>query len=454
MVFVSRRISGSWLINIGNFVRIGQNEISVCDPSAIRDILMSHMNKVWMMPVLFTLTDLFKGPTYSIFSIPDSRYTPQMAATNCKDHMRRQTILAPGYTLTSLLKIEPYIDNALRLLENQLDKLSSLGEVVKFEEWFNYLAFDVIGEALFSQSFGFLEEGKDIDNTVKNNVFIRIYISLLGHFPWAHNFLLANPLIEFFRLTPSMHVFDTALSAVQAREKNNEVRQDMLQQWRSQLEKHPDRMPQKDILANASGNIAAGSDTTSSALQAFFYYMIHDPEMTSMLRKELDEAGLASVPTYEETQRLPILQACIKETYRFHPAVGIGLSRVAPPEGVTICGRFFASGTLLSVNPWAMHHMTTVFGLDASRFNPRRWLNIEKAREMDKVMIPFGAGYNQCPGKNLAHLEVSKTTAILMRDYEFKLVDPKRPWKFENYFTVAPHSWPCIVTRRGFKSAV
>jgi cytochrome P450 len=205
---------------------------------------------------------------------------------------------------------------------------------------------------------------------------------------------------------------------------------------------------------NASGNIAAGSDTTSSVIQAFFYYMIHDLEMTNLLRKELDEAGLASVPTYEETQRLPILQACIKETYRFHPPVGIGLSRVAPPEGVTICGRFFASGTLLSVNPWAMHHMTSVFGLDASRFNPRRWLDIEKAREMDKVMIPFGAGYNQCPGKNLAHLEVSKTTAILMRDYEFKLVDPKRPWKFENYFTVAPHSWPCVVTRRGFKSAV
>jgi hypothetical protein len=27
-------------------------------------------------------------------------------------------------------------------------------------------------------------------------------------------------------------------------------------------------------------------------------------------------------------------------------------------------------------------------------------------------------------------------------------VDPKREWKYENYFTVAPHDWPCTVKRR------
>jgi hypothetical protein len=64
-------------------------------------------------------------------------------------------------------------------------------------------------------------------------------------------------------------------------------------------------------------------------------------QMLDMLRKELDEAKLGHVPTYEETQRLPVLQACIKETYRFHTPVSFGLTRVAPPEGVTTCGRHF-----------------------------------------------------------------------------------------------------------------
>jgi cytochrome P450 len=322
-----------------------------------------------------------------------------------------------------------------------------LNKPVKFEEWFNFLAFDILGEATFSQSFGFLEAGKDLGNTVANNVFLRMYISILGHFPWAHDYLLANPLIEYFNMTPSMHVFDTCMAAIESRSRNSETRKDLIEQWKDQLKRHPDCMEEKEILTNAVGNLGAGSDTVSSVLQAFVYYMIHDQEMLEMLHKELDEVA-SGVPTYQETQRLPVLQACIKETYRFHSPVGFGLSRISPPEGVTICERFFKSGTILSVNPWAIHRITTLFGDDASRFNPRRWLDPDRALKMNSAMIAFGAGYNRCPGRNLAHLEVSKTTAVLMRDYDIVLVDPTKEWKYENYFTVAPHDWPCTVRRR------
>lgn len=380
--------------------------------------------------------------------MPDKRYINQMAEMNSRAHIHKARNLAAGYSLTNVIKVEPYVDSALRLLEAQFDRLCSLNEQVKFEEWFNFLAFDILGEATFSRSFGFLETGKDLGNTVANNVYLRLYISILGHFPWAHDLLLANPLIEYFNMTPSMHVFDTCIAAIEARSKSVATRKDMIAHWEDQLKKHPDRMDRKEILTNAVGNLGAGSDTVSSVLQAFIYYMIRDHEMLRMLHGELDEAGLADVPTYEETQKLPILQACIKETYRFHSPVGFGLSRISPPGGVTICGRFFKAGTILSVNPWAIHRMTSLFGEDASRFNPRRWLDPDRALKMSSAMIAFGAGYNQCPGRYLAHLEVSKTTATLMRDYDIDLVDPTKEWTYEAYFTVAPHDWPCTVRRR------
>lgn len=380
--------------------------------------------------------------------MPDKRYVNQMAEMNSQAHIHKTKNLAAGYSLTNVIKVEPYIDSALRLLQSQLDRFGLLNEPVKFEEWFNFLAFDILGEATFSRSFGFLETGKDLGNTVANNVYLRLYISILGHFPWAHDFLLANPLIEYLNMTPSMHVFDTCVAAIEGRSKNVAARQDMIAHWEDHLKKHPDRMDRKDILTNAVGNLGAGSDTVSSVLQAFVYHMIRDHEMLRMLHEELDEAGLADVPTYEETQKLPILQACIKETYRFHSPVGFGLSRISPPGGVTICGRFFKPGTILSVNPWAIHRMTSLFGEDASRFNPRRWLNPERALKMSSVTIAFGAGYNQCPGRHLAHLEVSKTTALLMRDCDIDLVDPTKEWKYETYFTVAPHDWSCAVRRR------
>lgn len=54
---------------------------------------------------------------------------------------------------------------------------------------------------------------------------------------------------------------------------------DMLEQWKEQLKKHPERMEEQDILANAVANLGAGSDAVSSVMLAFVYHMIHDAEI-------------------------------------------------------------------------------------------------------------------------------------------------------------------------------
>lgn len=66
------------------------------------------------------------------------------------------------------------------------------------------------------------------------------------------------------------------------------------------------------------------------------------------LRSELNEADavgkLSSPIKYNEAQALPYLQACIKEGLRMHPATGLPLARVVPPEGATVAGTFFPGG--------------------------------------------------------------------------------------------------------------
>lgn len=248
----------------------------------------------------------------------------QMSETNCKLHMHKAKNLAAGYTLSNVIKSEPFIDSALQLLESRLDQFSAQNKPVRFEEWLNYLAFDILGEVTFSQSFGFLEAGKDIGRTVANNIFLRLYLSIMGHFPWAHDYLLANPWIEYFNLTPSMHVFDTCVAALDTRSKNDEVRKDMLEQWKYQLKKHPERMEEKEIMANAVANLGAGSDTMSSATQAFVYLMIRDRKMLEMLQAELDAANLSEVPTYDETQKLPLLQPASRKSTATTPSSALG----------------------------------------------------------------------------------------------------------------------------------
>lgn len=43
--------------------------------------------------------------------------------------------------------------------------------------------------------------------------------------------------------------------------------------------------------------------------------------------------------------------------------------------------------TLLSINPWAFHRNPELFGPDCDDFNPERWLDPERARQMDPFLI-------------------------------------------------------------------
>ncbi|KAJ9667672.1 hypothetical protein H2201_002207 [Coniosporium apollinis] len=358
-----------------------------------------------------------------------------MSEVDPKRHIAKTKNIASGYAFSNVITAEPYVDDALRLLEEQLTRLSKSGQDVHLDHWFNYFGFDVLGEVTFSRRFGFLEEGKDIGGAIANTRFLGLYISVIGHFYWLHDWLLANPIIGWLNLQPSMHIFETCLAALDARSKSDTVRKDMLEQWKETRRKHPDRMEEKEILAAAVANIGAGADTISATLQALFYYLLQNQQAWTRVRAEVDEAHsrgeLSDIVSHAEAQKLPYLQACIKETLRYQTPVAFGLPRVVPKEGVTVADRHFKEGVILSVNPWVIHRDPSLFGSDANDFNPDRWMDVERAKEMNKYMIPFGAGYNQCPGRHLAHMEVSKVSATLIRDFDIERTNPKEPWSDE-----------------------
>ena len=175
--------------------------------------------------------------------------------------------------------------------------------------------FDVLGEVTFSKAFGFVDQAKDIGGAIANTRFLGIYIAVIGHYYWLHGYLLANPLINYFNLAPSNHIFDTALAAVDARKKNKDVRKDMMEQWIQTHRAHPDRMEEKEIMAGAVVNCGAGADTISTTLQSFFYHLLRNPDAMAKVRAEIDAAAakgeLSEIPQYAETQQLPYFQACV-----------------------------------------------------------------------------------------------------------------------------------------------
>lgn len=53
--------------------------------------------------------------------------------------------------------------------------------------------------------------------------------------------------------------------------------------------------------------------------------------------------------TFSDTQKMPYLQAVIKEGIRLHPAAGLPLQRVVPKGGAKLAGQFFPEGVSYSL---------------------------------------------------------------------------------------------------------
>ena len=76
--------------------------------------------------------------------------------------------------------------------------------------------------------------------------------------------------------------------------------------------------------------------------------------------------------------------AVINEAFRIHPAVGLILERYVPSGGETISGFHLPEGTIVGINAWVLHQNKEIFGEDAQRFRPERW--IESSPEQLKEM--------------------------------------------------------------------
>ncbi|KAK3988704.1 cytochrome P450 [Cladorrhinum sp. PSN332] len=424
----------------GPFIRLAHNEVSVSHPDGIRKVL---------------LTPLRKAPWYEMAAIPDYRFQTPMSTTDPKKKVERSRTFAAGYSLTNVLRNEAAIDSVIYLFLDHLEGFSASQTPCHLDKFFTFTAFDVIGEVLFSQRFGFLEKGKDVGNAVANSLALNAYAAVAGFFLIIHRTLIANPLVTWLNILPFGHLFDTTVQALDKRlkDKRDDSMFDSVEHWFRALEKDPERVKLRDVYAIATGAVGAASDTVSCGMQAFVYFMIRRKGAWEKAREEIKRAQQEEgrckdkVVSFADAQKLPYLQACLKEAMRVFAPVPMTLPRVAGKEGVAIGGRYFPPGTILSINPWVVHHSAEIWGQDAKEFRPERWLE-ENAKELERWFMAFGQGYQSCPGQHIARIEMSKIAATLVRDYDIEQVDPKKNWEWVAYFTVVPESWPVYIKSR------
>lgn len=219
-------------------------------------------------------------------------------------------------------------------------------------------------------------------------------------------------------------------------------RPDLLSKFIQAREARPEFMTDTLVQTMAVSMAFAGSETTAISLAAIFYYLLRTLAALTRLRAEIDdfarkggfsdyETGLV---TWTESQRLPYLDACVKEAFRMHPAAGLPLERIVPEGGYEIVpGVVVPGGTIVGCSAWLIHRNPDVFGPDVDTYRPERWLPQEgkdpadeerRIKEMNGMMFQFGAGSRTCIGKNISLLEIYKVVPSLLRRFEVSSEPP------------------------------
>jgi cytochrome P450 len=218
-------------------------------------------------------------------------------------------------------------------------------------KWAQLFAFDVIGEVTFSKPFGFLAAGKD-DGSFKAIDEALASASWIGQVPWLywfHDWLM--PVIGNWlgvnNRNGSLRQF--AAKECEARKGRKSERNDILTSLIGVKEAKPNEFDDNSVLSMASSNIFAGSDTTGISIGAVMYNLCKYSRCKQKVIDEIEETiqkkGLDASKNmpFEAGFAMPYLQACIYEALRMHPAVGMSLPRVVPPDGFEIEGVYLPS---------------------------------------------------------------------------------------------------------------
>lgn len=309
--------------------------------------------------------------------------------------------------------------------------------------WFNYLAFDIIGDLAFGAPFGMLEKGKDIAEMRKSPNDPPKYVAaveVLNRRGEVSATLGCMPsLIPFAKYIPDRfftegiraveNLAGIAIARVNERLKPevaaNNTRVDLLARLMEGKDHTGNTLGRQELTAEALTQLIAGSDTTSNTACAILYWCLRTPGVVPKLQKALDDGipqGI-DVPTHAMVKDIPYLQWVIWETMRIHSTSAMGLPREIPANAdpITISGHTFGPGDVLSVPSYTIHRSQEIWGPDAEEFVPERWSPERLTPRQKAAFIPFSHGPRACVGRNVAEMELLVIGATVFRLFEFQL---------------------------------
>ena len=90
------------------------------------------------------------------------------ADTTFDRHAASKRLVSNSYALSAVTELDVFVQRPTDRLLQRIGEFADSGKPMNLSFWLQWYAFDVIGEVSFSKEFGFLQQGKDVDNILQN----------------------------------------------------------------------------------------------------------------------------------------------------------------------------------------------------------------------------------------------------------------------------------------------
>jgi len=352
-------------------------------------------------------------------------------------------------------------------------KIKNGAEEIDMMDWMTRTALELIGRAGLGYSFKIMEEGSiDEYGSAVRSLFPTLldFALLIGTLPYITK--IGSPRFRRFMLEKisskriqsikekidimeqtSEKIYRTKLAALQqggeALDKQIGGSKDIISLLLKEnlTASEEDRLPASQVVGQMTTLIFGAMDTTSSALARILYLLASNADVQEKLRHEIRTAHASSEFTYDALDKLPYMEAIIRETLRLHPPITVLHRRTTQdtvlPLGTPVRGRDGSMITEIAlprdsnliISVLSLNRNKALWGEDAYEWKPDRWLKpLPFAVTESKIpgvysnMMTFWGGPRGCIGFKFSLLEMKVVLGVLIESFRFELSDKHITW--------------------------
>lgn len=175
----------------------------------------------------------------------------------------------------------------------------------------------------------------------------------------------------------------------------------------------------QDLLDEGKTALAAGHETTGTALTWCFHLLMNHPEYWEVLQAEVGAVVGGRDITLDDMANLPFVQAVWEESLRLYPPTW-ALPREAA-KSCNLMGYRINKGARFMISPYTLHRSTHYWD-DPNVFKPSRFMGANRDQVNKKAYIPFSTGPHMCIAKHLAMQQARLIIAMIAQRFNLTRV--------------------------------